>query len=441
MKMSELPFDAQNVASDIVGDIKYICKNYGKRFSCSQGEKDAADFLAAKLSEGTSDVRVQPFKTHPQAYYGWTIFTTTCTLLAFASYFFSSLVSILLLIVAAVPYFAEYVLFKRLYDPLFKQEESQNVYAVKHCEGDVKRRIVFVSHYDAGNEWHTKYVFGTTLFVAHRALNIIGCAYVLALDIARWALVGGIGSSIASGPMLYAGLAGIFFVISWAATYFFISKNRIIDSANDGLSAAVTATYAFNSLKDVQFENTEVCVLLTGSGSVGMRGAMAFADAHRQEFGEETVFVVASIFREKQYLRVNTKEMNGFVKSDGDAAKLVTEIAGEIGVDCHPHTPVFSNTESGVLSRAGLRSVGINAVSKQMPDYYHTRYDSFENLSEDCIAVGYKLAIAMIGKYSEEHNFQLSESAKGESEPAKDEGAKPAESKTSDEISSVEGNE
>lgn len=421
MKVCKLSVDAFDVASSVADDIKHICKIIDKRYSGTEAEKQAADFLAQRLSEGTEDVRVETFKTYPQAYYGWINFTVTCILLSFAAYFFSALVSILLLIVGIAPYFLEYVLFKRMYDPLFKQAESQNVYAVKHCEGEVKKRIVLVSHYDAGNEWHTKYAFGAALFVIQRALNIIGAAYLLAINIARWALIGGIGAGIAQGDMLYAGLAGIFFVIPWAATYFFISRKKVIDSANDGLSGAVTAAHALIGLKDVQFENTEVCVLLAGSGAVGMRGAMAFMDAHRQDFGEETAFIVSNILREKKCLQVNARELNCFEKSDGDLLELAFKAAKDLGIDCSKHTPLFSNTESGVFSRAGLRSVGINAVSNHMPDYYRTRYDSFDNISEDCIATGLQLAYSLIGRYSDEYRFELAEREDPQKRVAEDE--------------------
>ncbi len=406
MKECKLPFDAQHVAADAADEIKYICKHFDKRFSASDSEKAAAEYLAGRLAEGAQDVKTEPFKVCPRAYFGWITFTVVCLLLALVSYFFSTLVSCMLLIVAVVPYMLEYVLFKRFYDPLFKQSESQNVYAVKHCSGEVKKRIVLVSHYDAGNEWHTKFAFGTTAFVTQRALNIVGVAYLAAINIARWVMVGGIGAGIAYGNMLYAGLAGLFFVIPWGATLFFVSR-RIIDGANDGLSGAVTAIAALNSLKDVQFENTEVCVLLAGSGAVGMRGAMAFVDAHKQEFGDETVFLVANIWRESGALQVNTRELNGFVKSDKKLVKFAFDSAASIGAKCRGHMPVFSNTESGIFSANGLRSLGFNAISANLPDYYRTRYDSYDNLSEDCIGLGYRLALEVIGRYSGEYHFVL----------------------------------
>lgn len=417
MNSLKLNYDPNEVAARAAGDIKFVCKNFQNRFSGSQGERDAASFLAQKLGEGTDDVRVEPFKVRPRAYFGWIIFTVTCLLLAFVSYFFSALVSLMFILLGITPYLAEYVFFKRLYDPLFEEGESQNVYAVKHCAGEVKKRIVLVAHYDAGNEWLTKYALGTVMFVIHRALNILGIAYLFAINIARWALVGGIGAGIASGPMLIAGLVGAAFVIPWGATYFFISPNRVTDCASDGLSGATAAIYALNSLKDVQFENTEVCVLLAGSGEVGLRGAMAFAEAHANEFGDETVFAVCNILREKQTLTVNCSELNGFVKSDDELVQTVFDCAKEMGLDCRKHSPLFSNTESGIFSRAGLRSVGLNAVGRDLPEYFRTRNDSYDHISEESIAVGYRLALEFVSRISGEGSFEFAEVGEDSPQP------------------------
>ncbi len=432
--------DASKAAANVASEIKHICKHIDKRFSGSEGEKDAAQYLASKLEASASDVRVEQFGVCPRAYFGWSAFCITCLLLSFAAYFFATLVSLLLLILAIVPYFSEYVVFQRMYDPLCKRKTSSNVYAVKHCEGEVKRRIILVGHYDAGNEWHTKHVFGGALFIAQRALNVIGGFYLLALIIARWVLVGGIGAGIASGPMLYAGLVGIIFCMPWIATYFFVDNKRVIDGANDGLSGCMTAVEAFESLKDIPLENTEVGVLLTGSEAVGFRGAMAFADAHAKEFGDETTFVVLNILREKECMTVNRREANGFVGCDKQAYELVKASARDAGLNVRSRMALFANTDSGVLSARGLKSVGINAISDKLPDYYRTRYDTYDNLSEDCLAGGYTLVMKMIENFSGEVNFEFvsAPAPDGDSDVAPKNGSAPEGREDAHEVSSDE---
>ena len=396
MRLFKLPSHPETVASQVAGDIKHICEHFGARCAGSQGERDAAEFLATKLFKSTDDVRLEHFIVHPRAYLGWIELTASCLLLAFAAYFFSALVSLMLILFGMIPLFAEFLFKKRMCDPLFKQETSENVYAVKHCSGEVKRRIVFVSHYDAGNDLRLKRIFGAAAFGFIVALGIVGAIYLFVINVVRWAFVGGLGAVIADGAMLIAGLVGIIFVIPWGAAYFFVDRKKVTDGANDGLSGAVTAVYALNALKDVELENTEVAVLLEGSGAVGMRGAMAFCDAHKNEFSDETVFVAVDILQGGNNIVVNKGEACGFVKSDARTVEKVRNAAKTAGIECLSRTAIFSSTQSRAFSSAGLKSVGIVAADKQMAKSRHTCKDSRDEISEECIAKGYVLALQLI---------------------------------------------
>ncbi len=407
MRLFKLPSQPESVASQVVGDIKHMCEHFEDRIAGSENERAAAEFSAAKLGEGTDDVRVERFNVHPGAYFGWIEFTASCLMLAFAAYFFSTLISIMLLLVGIVPFFAECVLKKRMCDPLFKQETSENVYAVKHCSGEVKRRIFFVSHYDAGYEWRLKRILVAEAFKSLFLLGIIGAFYLFVIDVVRWALVGGLGAGIADGAMLIAGLVGIIFVIPWGAAYFFLDRKKVTDGANDGLSGAVTSVYAMNALKDVELEHTEVALLLAGSGEAGMRGAMAFLDAHKNEFSDETVFVSFDILHDANNFAVSKSEAGGFVKSDARAVEIAIDAAKSAGIECKSRK-VFSSAQSRVFSSAGLRSVSINAAGKRMSEELHTRNDCRDDLSEECILKGYELALQLIAAYDGDVKFEFS---------------------------------
>ena len=56
--------------------------------------------------------------------------------------------------------------------------------------------------------------------------------------------------------------------------YWFSNTKKVVDGANDNLTACYMAMAALKTLKDegIEFENTEVCVLLTGSEEAGLRG-------------------------------------------------------------------------------------------------------------------------------------------------------------------------
>ena len=52
-------------------------------------------------------------------------------MLGIVSYFFSSLVALLLFVVGCIPFLFEYVMFKRMLDPLYPEMTAQNVTAIK----------------------------------------------------------------------------------------------------------------------------------------------------------------------------------------------------------------------------------------------------------------------------------------------------------------------
>lgn len=403
--------DKSEVARSICADIKHICKAFGNRNAGSEGEKQTAEYFADRLTSCADEVKTETFKVNPNAFKGWIAVSVTSALMGIVAYFFSSAVAILLFLVSLIPIICEYYLYKRAFDPLFKEEQSVNVTAVKKCAGETKRRIYFTANMDAAYENGVKYRFGGIMLLAIIIFDFIGGFYYLAISIARWVLVGGVGASIASGYMLYVGLAGLVFVIPLFTSYFMNERKRVVDGANVNLSGCFVAVNAIQALKNVELQNTEVGVILTGSGACGLRGAKAWCTAHKDEVdAENTVFVSLSTLRELGSLNVNSSEMVFSVKSDKDAVKLVLEGANRAGLNCSNHKIPFGATDSAVFNQTGFKSAGIVAVNKQLPDYYNTRYDSYDNLSEECLAESYGLVLEIINAYSGEDVLQVAQS-------------------------------
>jgi hypothetical protein len=45
----------------------------------------------------------------------------------------------------------------------------------------------------------------------------------------------------------------------------------------------------------------------------------------------------------------------------------------------------FGATDSAAYTLAGFKSTVVTAIDHNLPKYYHTRYDSFDNISKDCL--------------------------------------------------------
>lgn len=408
------------VARGICADAKHICKTYGSRNAGSEGERNTAAYFSDRLVNCADSVNTQTFNVFPNAFTAWITMSVTAFILAYVAYFFAPMVALLMIIVGALPVVFEYILHKRMIDPLFKQEISQNVTAVKKCSGEVKRRLYFVANVDACYENSIKYRLGGVMQTVILVLDFIGVIYFAVLAIARWAVVGGLGTSIASGGTLYAGVAGAAFIIPLFASYFMKSSKTVADGANANLSGCLVAANVLETLKDAELENTEVGVILTGSGAVGLRGAMAWCEANGGETDRQnTLFITLNTLRELGSLNVNTREMSGSVKNDGDTVKLVLKAADAAGVKCSSRCIPFGATDSAVFSANGFKSASIVAINRKLPDYYSTRYDSYDNMSEECIAECYALALEIVREFGKE-NFTLGGEAGNEANSAED---------------------
>ncbi|MCM1306455.1 MAG: M28 family peptidase [Bacteroides sp.] len=395
--------DKNQVANKICADIKHVCKTYGSRNAGGEGERLASEYFYQELSANADEIVKEEFKLNPAAFKGWIPISVTCAMVGIVAYFFSSLVALMLFIVGIIPFLFEYVLHMRMLDPLYPEKTSQNITALKKCSEEPKKRLYFVANTDASFENSIKYRFGGVVLMLVIVFDLLGVAYFVALSIARWAIVGGLGASIASGIPLYVGLAGLIFVPSLFSTYFMISEKVIVDGANSNLTGCFAAVRAFGALKDVEMKNTEVGVILTGGGACGLRGSKAWCDLHASEVDKEnTVFIALNSLRELASLNVTGVEMYGLVRGDKEIANLVQNSAKNINLHCANHRIPFEASDSATFRQRGFKSGCICAANLKLPEYFSTRYDSYDNLSEECIAECYALAIEIIKQFSNE---------------------------------------
>lgn len=133
----------QEVARRSVENIRNIAETMGERNTGSEGEKRTADFYTSRLENACDFVKTESFDVYPDAYTGWTYIVGTLSILALVSYFFSVMVSVLLVAIALTVYIVQFVLGKRFLDPLYKKEKSQNVTAIKKKSERSQMQSVF----------------------------------------------------------------------------------------------------------------------------------------------------------------------------------------------------------------------------------------------------------------------------------------------------------
>ena len=389
----------------MVDGIGYVIDSFGKRFPGSQGEKDAQAYFKSELQNFCDDVKEEKFTLHPNSFMDWIYITATLLILSLAAYFFIPVLSLVLVVVAFVPMTSQLVLYKKLFDPLFPKKESVNVLGVIKPVGEVKRRIILNGHADATQEWFWHYKFGMAGLLTVAVGSIIGALYVIVISLA--AIAGGRVAAMLTAndnTALIFGLVGLVFIIFWAALFKFHNKKVVVDGANDNLTACYVAMAVPKALNKagVRLKNTELCVLISGAEEAGLRGAKAFAKAHKEEYKDvETVVVVMETLREADHFSLYTKDINGTVKTDLDVAALVKEAGRQNGVDIKYSSVTVGATDSAAFAQEGIKATCLAAMAHELQDYYHTRRDTKDNLDPKVLEKAFDIVTDSVLIYDE----------------------------------------
>ncbi|MFA5450004.1 MAG: M20/M25/M40 family metallo-hydrolase [Clostridia bacterium] len=380
----------------IVDGITEVIKTFDVRDAGSKGEADAQAHFAKILENYADEVKVEKFKLRPDSFMGWIYFDITFILIALVALWFNlNIVALLLCIASLALCVLQLIFYKHVTSPFFPEKTSSNVYAVKKPTREVKRRIVFSGHTDAAFEWGWLNLGGFPLFA-----TVVLSAFAALFAVMAIAIAGMFINEFSVGLILPSPYRTALIIITAFAApaalllVHFSNRKKVVDGANDNLTACLTALAVLKTMKDedISFENTEVCALMSGSEEAGLRGAMAFAEAHKGEFDDvETIFVVLETLREPEHLSIYQKDMNGTVKVDADVCRLIQK-AGKEAIDREIPlaTVTLGSTDAAAFTKAGLKSACFAALDHKLQPYYHTRKDSYDNLNKDCLALCYK---------------------------------------------------
>lgn len=403
-KIIEKKYDA---AKYMVKEITHICTKIEKREPGSIGEKKACEYMAKVLKEdcGCERADVEPFKENPRSFLGWLFFTLTFVLAAIVLYFFSPVISVILIVLGLLLALLQFGLYFKTIDKVFPEKTGHNVTAIKKCKGETKRRIIFNGHPDAAWEWPVNYALGGVGFEAHALIGFAGAFYYLILAIIQLVQNGSVGAD-PSTSLGKAGLIGLIFVPFLIGLYFMVNYRRVVDGANDNLSGCYMGIALLKALKDegIEFENTELGVVLTGSEEAGLRGAKAWCEAHKDEFSDVPTFIYSyDTIHDPKFLMVNYRDLNGTVKADKDASDLFMEAADELKIQCKKGMvpPLGGATDSAAFAQAGMRAAGITGLNHKLESYYHTRRDSYDNMNLDGLAACFAATVKVLEKFDE----------------------------------------
>lgn len=376
----------------IVNQIKFGCRTFKDRSAGSESERECQKHFKSELNKWSDSVTMEEFELHPQAFLGWIAPVAMLEIAAIAFYWLgiagSSIILPLLGLLCAATGFCvflfEFGLYYKCVDFLFPKTKSANLYAQRKPKGEVKQRIIFGGHADAAYEM--PFLLNKNKRSAYAAIfgTAIGMVYMLVLSAVSFIMRANIDSIV----WIVLGAVAILFIPAFVAVMFFVDSNLIVDGANDNMSGSLVAMSILKEMaeNDVRLENTEVCCLITGAEEAGLRGALAFAKEHHEELNEvETFFIAIDTLADAQQLRVYTKGINGTQRNDPAVAQLLRTAGENVGTTLEDAGAYPGATDAEAFSRFGVPAAAICAVDHEPQEYYHTRYDTADNISEECI--------------------------------------------------------
>ena len=395
-RMLELNTDLKPAVSFALREITHICRDMKKRAPGSEGEREAAEYMADSLEKdcGCTDVRIETFREHPASFYSYFYYSAAFDTLCAVSFFLRPWLSILFGCLAFLIFIFHFVLYKKPIDPFYPEKESVNVTAVRKCSGEVRQRVFLNGHIDAAWEFPLNYRFGGIVFEIPGIMALFGVLFYIAISVC--ALCG------AGGWVRTAALCGLVFIPFFIAVAFTYDPKRVVDGANDNLSGCYIGMAILHEMEQhgITLAHTELGVILTGSEEAGLRGAKAWAKAHQEDYRDVPTFVISyDTIHDPKHLAVNTRDLNSTVRSDPELCGMFLQAAEKAGVPCkRSMVPLFGGaTDSAAFTQGGFRSAGITGLSHVLEDYYHTRRDSYDHLNEEGLENCIRATVTLIG--------------------------------------------
>ena len=380
----------------ITEQIKNICTNYKKRTAGSECARQCMQFMAEQMKPWADEVHTESFTLHRHPFVGSIPLLALGGLLGIACFglsclfssFVLAIISPIVLSLAFILWFFEFVLYRQTIDFLFPKYNAINVFAERKAKIETKQRIIIAGHADAAYEM--------TFFLKLKAWQIYTLIILTILGMISCFAFGIIHAvcTISATTLLTFGIIEALCFIVFIPWLFFINWKTVVDGANDNLTGCYIGMNILREMaqNDERMDDTDVCCLITDGEESGLRGAIAYARQHQKELIDSNSIVIAiDTIHDPKELAIYHRGVNFTQKNSPEVCSLLESAAQ--ACDIHlPYTDFYPGaTDAEAFSRYGIKAAAICAVQHSPTTYYHTRRDSWDNINPECIGITQEL--------------------------------------------------
>ncbi|MCR4925949.1 MAG: Zn-dependent exopeptidase M28 [Clostridiales bacterium] len=400
--------DTDSLASYSCEQIKNIIQKHGTRAPGSPEELEAQKDMAKELEQWADKVEIEDFTVHRQAFMGFIPFTVASaivgTFLFIKALYIWAFVSV---VIGAIPLFLEFVMYRQFIDFLFPGHTSHNVIATRKAKGETKRRIILIGHADSQYEWTLNYLLGGKGMLAVLVPAVVGLVAVGVLGLLTF-LVFNYASSV---PEWFTKTIDILkwclfiFFPGYIGFLFFQNPFKSVPGANDNLTGCYIGMSTMKAIAEanIELENTELVVILSGSEEAGLRGAKAYVKAHKADMQDvPTVAIGLDTFRDIKDIAVYDRDLSGTLRHNKDVKGLVREAGENCGYHMEYASIWMGACDAAAFTQGGIMATGFAAMDPTPPRYYHTRLDNWDNLKADAIKAGIDVMLETVFMFDNE---------------------------------------
>ena len=372
------------------------------RPSASAGEREAAQWIAAQLSEFGCSTRIEEERAHG----GYWFPLGVPNALAGAAGLLTRRGGVRSrALAAAVGAFAAAAIwddigggelwFRRRFLP---SRPTWNVLA-ETGDASAQRTLVFVAHHDAAH-WGLLFHPGMLPLVDRIAPGLLE----------RTDTSPPLMAPVIAGPILVAlgaladrrraVAAGTVLALGSAATFAEIGARDAVPGANDNLTGVATLIGLATELAEQPLEGLRVLLVSTGSEEGFMEGMQAFARRHFPSLDPQRTHVVCvDTVGSPELTLIEGEGMLRMRDYPDDFKDLVAGCAQESGVHLRRGLRLRNATDGLIALRAGYPTAAIGSVTRlKVPANYHWPTDTAENVDHDSVSDAVTLCTAIARK-------------------------------------------
>jgi Peptidase family M28 len=367
----------------------------------TQGEREAAEWLVARMGELGAEARIEEESLHSTYWWPLGLAAGAGAAAALVALRGKRLPGAALGALAAAAAFDDLPPGRRRFRDLLWKRQAHNVVA-EVGPADAERTVMLVAHHDAA---HSGLIF-------HPAIPevLLGRLFPGVLERANTSpplmapVVGGPALAAAGAATGSRALARTGLVLSAGSALAMadIGTREVVPGANDNATGVVTLLATARALAATPTENVRV-MLVSTSEEATCEGMQAFARRHFAELPRERTFVLSIDTVGSPHLTVLRGEgMMRMREYPSRSLALLDGLADGLGISLFPNLRLRNATDGVVPLAAGYECASLCSVTDlKQPANYHWPTDTADRVDYGTLADAVRLTEAVVRRLDE----------------------------------------